>query len=51
MQQSICNLNFSQWWNGTDVSYKQYIDCFGKSDTVYGSLYVVRRLDQGLAKA
>ena len=42
MQQSICNLNFSQWWNGTDVSYKQYIDCFGKSDTAYGSLYVVR---------
>ena len=36
----ICNLNFSQWWNGSDVSYKQWIDCFGKGDTAYGSLYV-----------
>ena len=32
--------NFSQWWNGSVVSYKQYIDCFAKSDTAYDSLYV-----------
>jgi len=38
--QTICNLNFSQWWNGSVVSYKQYIDCFAKSDTAYDSLYV-----------
>ena len=38
--QPICNFNFTQWWNGSDVSYKQWIDCFGKADTAYGSLYV-----------
>ena len=40
LAQPICNLNFSQWWNGSVVSYKQYIDCFAKSDTAYDSLYV-----------
>jgi hypothetical protein len=40
LQQPICNLNFSQWWNGSVVSYKQYIDCFAKSDTAYASVYV-----------
>ncbi len=40
LTQPICNLNFSQWWNGSVVSYKQYIDCFAKSDTAYDSLYV-----------
>ena len=40
LHQPICDLNFSQWWNGSAVSYKQYIDCFGKADTAYDSLYV-----------
>lgn len=40
LHQPICNLNFSQWWNGSVVTYKQYIDCFAKSDTAYDWLYV-----------
>ena len=40
LHQPICNLNFSQFWNGSTVSYKQYIDCFAKSDTAWDSLYV-----------
>ena len=40
LRQPICNLNFSQWWNGSDVTYKQYIDCFGRGDTSYASLYI-----------
>ena len=25
LRQPMCNLNFSQWWNGSAVSYKQYL--------------------------